>query len=74
MKTRIFPLNQVLKDATDCVTKVKITDHEILTSSLDCRIRRYDIRAGELIEDYIGGDKFSFQLSSITSSYTNLKY
>lgn len=35
--------------------KVKVTANEILTGSLDCRIRRYDIRMGELIEDYIGG-------------------
>ncbi|XKL59718.1 hypothetical protein PGB90_000734 [Kerria lacca] len=45
---------QVLKDANDCVMKVKVTANEILTGSLDCRIRRYDIRMGELIEDYIG--------------------
>lgn len=45
---------QVLKEATDCITKVRITDHEILSSSLDCKLRRYDIRSGELIEDFVG--------------------
>jgi len=53
---------QVMKEATDCITKVRITDHEILSTSLDCKIRRYDIRAGELIEDFVGGE-FHYNLS-----------
>ncbi|KAJ8876283.1 hypothetical protein PR048_024193 [Dryococelus australis] len=45
---------QVLKDAKDSVTSVQVTDHEILIASLDCRVRRYDIRSGELFMDFVG--------------------
>ncbi|XP_065214488.1 WD repeat domain-containing protein 83 [Planococcus citri] len=54
IKSRQYAPVQVLKEARDCITSVKVTDHEILTSSLDCRIRVYDIRMGSLIEDYVG--------------------
>ena len=46
---------QTLKDAKDAITSVRVSDYEILTASLDCRIRRYDIRNGELFTDYLGG-------------------
>lgn len=53
---------QVLKEARDCITSVNVTDHEILTSSLDCRIRIYDIRMGSIIVDYVGGRTRQFVL------------
>jgi len=31
-----------------------VTDHEILSSSIDGRIRRYDLRVGSLFTDFIG--------------------
>lgn len=45
---------QVLKDAKDSITSIQITDHEILTTSVDCCVRVYDIRMGKMIKDYIG--------------------
>ncbi|XP_063217048.1 WD repeat domain-containing protein 83-like [Bacillus rossius redtenbacheri] len=45
---------QVLKHAKDSVTSVQVTDHEVLVGSLDCRLRRYDIRSGELFTDFVG--------------------
>ncbi|XP_068083763.1 WD repeat domain-containing protein 83 isoform X2 [Anabrus simplex] len=45
---------QVLKDAKDTITSLQVTDHEILTGSVDCRVRRYDIRIGEVISDFMG--------------------
>nr|CAD7269926.1 unnamed protein product [Timema shepardi] len=45
---------QVLKDAKDSVTTVVSTEREILSSSVDCRVRRYDIRIGELFTDFVG--------------------
>ncbi|CAK1592383.1 unnamed protein product [Parnassius mnemosyne] len=45
---------QVLKDAKDTITAVQVTNHEILTCSVDCHMRLYDIRVGKMTSDYIG--------------------
>ncbi|XP_014813503.1 PREDICTED: WD repeat domain-containing protein 83 [Calidris pugnax] len=45
---------QVLDEAKDGVSSVKVSDHEILSGSVDGRVRRYDLRAGQLFSDYIG--------------------
>ncbi|XP_060808284.1 WD repeat domain-containing protein 83 [Amyelois transitella] len=45
---------QVLKDAKDTITSIQVTNYEILTSSVDCHVRLYDIRVGKMISDYIG--------------------
>jgi len=45
---------QILRDAKDSVTSLSVSDHEILTASLDCCIRRYDIRKGQLYQDDVG--------------------
>ncbi|CAH0404043.1 unnamed protein product [Chilo suppressalis] len=45
---------QVLKDAKDTITSIQVTDHEILTCSVDCHVRLYDIRVGKMLSDLIG--------------------
>lgn len=45
---------QILKDAKDTITSIQVTDHEVLTSSVDCHIRLYDLRIGKMFSDYIG--------------------
>lgn len=45
---------QTLKDAKDTITSIQITDHEIMTCSVDCHVRLYDIRLGKMISDFIG--------------------
>lgn len=45
---------QVLKDAKDTITSIQVTDHEVLTCSVDCHVRLYDIRMGKMVSDYIG--------------------
>ncbi|XP_014216616.1 WD repeat domain-containing protein 83 [Copidosoma floridanum] len=45
---------QVLADAKDSVSSVRISDHEILTASYDSKVRRYDIREGRLVTDCMG--------------------
>ncbi|XP_060826746.1 WD repeat domain-containing protein 83 [Bombus pascuorum] len=45
---------QCLNEAKDSVSSVRVSDHEILTASFDGKIRRYDIRVGELYTDYMG--------------------
>lgn len=45
---------QVLDEAKDSVTSLFVSAHEIITGSADCNVRRYDIRCGELVSDFIG--------------------
>lgn len=54
IRTRKLEPVQVFNDAKDCITGIIVTDHQIITSSLDGCIRRYDIRAAEMISDSIG--------------------
>ncbi|XP_047522752.1 WD repeat domain-containing protein 83 [Pieris napi] len=45
---------QTLRDAKDTITSIQVTDHEVLTTSVDCHTRLYDLRIGKMISDYIG--------------------
>ncbi|XP_034948837.1 WD repeat domain-containing protein 83 [Chelonus insularis] len=45
---------QTLNEAKDAISSIKVSDHEIISASFDCRIRRYDIRAGEVTSDCLG--------------------
>nr|XP_033781363.1 WD repeat domain-containing protein 83 [Geotrypetes seraphini] len=45
---------QVLNEAKDGVSSLKVTDHEILSGSVDGQVRRYDLRMGQLYADYVG--------------------
>ncbi len=45
---------QILDEAKDSVTCLEVSDHEILSGSADGRIRRYDLRLGQLQTDFIG--------------------
>ncbi|XP_026465609.1 WD repeat domain-containing protein 83-like [Ctenocephalides felis] len=54
LKSRRQQPVQVLKEAKDSISSLVVSDHEIISASLDGRIRKYDLRAGELITDCIG--------------------
>ena len=45
---------KIMDDATDSVTYLDVSDHEILTGSADCQVRLYDLRLGRLLTDYLG--------------------
>lgn len=45
---------QILDEAKDGISSIKVSDHEILAGSVDGNLRRYDLRAGELCADYVG--------------------
>lgn len=45
---------QTLKEARDCISSIKVTDHEVLSGSVDCSIRRYDLRNGKCDADFVG--------------------
>nr|XP_028694312.1 WD repeat domain-containing protein 83 isoform X1 [Macaca mulatta] len=47
---------QTLDEARDGVSSVKVSDHEVLTGSVDGRMRRYDLRMGQLFSDYVGSE------------------
>lgn len=54
IRTRNLEPVQVMRDAKDCITSVVITDHKIISSSLDGTVRHYDLRAGEMVADSVG--------------------
>ncbi|XP_021025204.1 WD repeat domain-containing protein 83 [Mus caroli] len=45
---------QTLDEARDGISSVKVSDHEILAGSVDGRVRRYDLRMGQVFSDYVG--------------------
>nr|XP_012297419.1 WD repeat domain-containing protein 83-like isoform X3 [Aotus nancymaae] len=47
---------QTLDEARDGVSSVKVSDHEVLAGSVDGRVRRYDLRKGQLFSDYVGSE------------------
>uniref|UniRef100_A0A3B4CNC1 WD repeat domain-containing protein 83 n=1 Tax=Pygocentrus nattereri TaxID=42514 RepID=A0A3B4CNC1_PYGNA len=49
---RMEPI-QVLDEARDGVSSLKVVEHELLTGSVDGRLRRYDLRMGQLHVDFI---------------------
>lgn len=55
VRSKAFEPVQCLGEAKDSISSVRISDHEILSSSFDGKIRRYDIRVGEMYADYMGG-------------------
>lgn len=59
---------QIMQEAKDSVSSVQVTDHEILTGSLDGQIRRYDIRNGEMVADEMARKFSSYFLSCFINS------
>ena len=47
---------QIMDEATDSVTCLDVSDHEILTGSADGQVRLYDLRLGRLLTDYLGSE------------------
>ena len=43
-----------LSEARDSISTLSVLDHEIVTGSIDGKVRNYDIRKGMLSEDVIG--------------------
>ncbi|CAH1403017.1 unnamed protein product [Nezara viridula] len=69
LKSFNFQPIQVLKDAKDSITSIQITESEIITGSLDCKVRRYDIRSGCLTTDYIGEPVISVNITQDGQCY-----
>ncbi|KAL1491201.1 hypothetical protein ABEB36_011836 [Hypothenemus hampei] len=64
MRSRAQTPFQTLKEAKDCITSIKVSDYEILTGSVDCSIRRYDLRNGQCISDFVGAAIVSVSFSN----------
>ncbi|XP_017774886.1 PREDICTED: WD repeat domain-containing protein 83 isoform X1 [Nicrophorus vespilloides] len=64
LKSRRQEPVQILNQAKDCINSIQVTDHEILTGSVDCSIRRYDIRNRKLHSDFIGAPIMSVNYTS----------
>ncbi|XP_055640466.1 WD repeat domain-containing protein 83 [Toxorhynchites rutilus septentrionalis] len=54
IRTRKTEPIQTMREAKDCITSLVVTEHKIITGSLDGSIRQYDLRVGELTCDTIG--------------------
>ncbi|XP_055598138.1 WD repeat domain-containing protein 83 [Uranotaenia lowii] len=54
IRTRRLEPVQTMRDAKDCITSLVVSEHKIISGSLDGSIRQYDIRMGELTCDSIG--------------------
>ncbi|KAF5299940.1 hypothetical protein FQA39_LY11313 [Lamprigera yunnana] len=55
---------QVLNEAKDCITSVAVSSTEILTGSVDCSVRRYDLRNGSCHADFVGAPVISVSFSN----------
>jgi len=62
-RSRMFDPIQTLNDARDSVTSVCIGQYEIISGSLDEKVRTYDIRRGQLKTDTIGHPVTSVRLT-----------
>lgn len=64
IRSRAFEPIQTLKEAKDCITGLIVSEHKIISSSLDGCIRHYDLRAGEMTCDNIGESITSMSMTS----------
>ncbi len=64
MKSNMFEPIQTLDEAKDSVSSICVSNYEIITSSIDGKIRTYDIRSGKLKEDTIGVAITSLKISN----------
>ncbi|XP_003390666.1 PREDICTED: WD repeat domain-containing protein 83-like [Amphimedon queenslandica] len=62
-KSRTYDPIQVMEEAKDSITSLFVSNHEILTGSVDGKARRYDIRFGKLFSDTVGQPVTSVSLS-----------
>ncbi|XP_014488104.1 PREDICTED: WD repeat domain-containing protein 83 [Dinoponera quadriceps] len=53
-RSKVQEAVQILNDAKDSISSVRVSDHEILSASFDGKVRTYDIRIGELCTDFMG--------------------
>ncbi|KAF0992927.1 hypothetical protein HZS_5499 [Henneguya salminicola] len=63
MRSRVNKPMQSLEDSKDTIMSIYISDHEIITTSVDCNLRTYDIRMGILTVDFMGKPICSSKLS-----------
>lgn len=64
MRSRNQQPVQTLNHAKDGITSISIDSHEIAASSLDGCVRQYDIRAGKMRTDNLGGHCMSVSYSN----------
>eukprot|EP00301_Raphidiophrys_heterophryoidea_P027515 c9692_g1_i2.p1 GENE.c9692_g1_i2~~c9692_g1_i2.p1 ORF type:complete len:177 (-),score=26.91 c9692_g1_i2:564-1094(-) len=62
-RSRSFDPIQVMKDATDSVSSLDLAGYEILAGSVDGKVRCYDVRAGKLRTDDVGGSIVNVRFS-----------
>jgi len=63
VRANLFEAIQVLEDAKDSISSLIVNPTEIISGSIDGRIRTYDIRLGQLTTDTLGQPIASINLS-----------
>lgn len=63
-RSRSYDPIQIMEDAKDSVTSLQVSTHEILTGSVDCKVRNYDLRMGRLYADHTGSPVTSVSFSA----------
>lgn len=63
LRSGSFQPIQIIEDCKDSVMSVQVVDAEIIAGCADGKLRTYDIRMGDLKEDFIGHPITSAKLS-----------
>lgn len=53
-RSRRYEPIQILDEARDGISSLKVSEHELLIGSVDGRVRLYDLRMGQIHVDFIG--------------------
>lgn len=54
---------QIFQDAKDSITCIILSGNEFITGSVDGYVRSYDVRMGQVMEDYFEGCSFFIIIS-----------
>ncbi|EAS01217.1 MAP kinase organizer 1 (macronuclear) [Tetrahymena thermophila SB210] len=69
LKSNTYKPLDIFKDAQDSVSKVVINKYEVLASSIDGKVRTYDLRMGLVTNDDMKHPVLSFSLSNDKKTY-----
>lgn len=69
LKSHSFKPIEVIKDFKDSVSNIIVNNHEVLISSIDGKVRTYDLRMGLVVTDDMKSPVMKFSLSNDKKTY-----
>jgi len=69
LKAHSFKPLEIIKDCKDSVSKIIVNGHEVIVSSIDGKVRTYDLRMGLSTTDDMKSPVLKFSLSSDKKTY-----